>query len=257
MAFDGINFQGQSLKLRRPRDYQPLPGLSENPEVNVPGSFATARYAGAEKDRILMKNKQLPFLLREGWSCLLVCILFVAGVVSTVVQDSPHKIFIGGLPNYLNEDQVMTYPRGWRKVMTLSRLVCFSSLILLSSGLVFVSWSRVDAAMGKGCKDCFQAELFPWLCSATCRCFSTSSMFLQIATIVVGFWSMRISRSMKQDGLYEQWLVYRPSPTACLFAFLFSWSHAKVGQSGGGGWGYFQRLLCKQQFWWRYKRGLP
>ena len=29
-----------------------------------------------------------------------------SGVVSTVVQDSPHKIFLGGLPNYLNEDQV-------------------------------------------------------------------------------------------------------------------------------------------------------
>lgn len=27
-------------------------------------------------------------------------------MVSTVVQDSPNKIFIGGLPNYLNEDQV-------------------------------------------------------------------------------------------------------------------------------------------------------
>ena len=26
MAFDGINFKGQSLKLRRPRDYQPIPG---------------------------------------------------------------------------------------------------------------------------------------------------------------------------------------------------------------------------------------
>lgn len=64
MAFDGINFQGQSLKIRRPRDYQPLPGMSETPSVAVPG------------------------------------------VVSTVVQDSPHKIFIGGLPNYLNEDQV-------------------------------------------------------------------------------------------------------------------------------------------------------
>ncbi|XP_064606448.1 splicing factor U2AF 50 kDa subunit-like [Liolophura sinensis] len=64
MAFDGINFQGQSLKIRRPRDYQPLPGMAETPSVNVPG------------------------------------------VVSTVVQDSPHKIFIGGLPNYLNEDQV-------------------------------------------------------------------------------------------------------------------------------------------------------
>lgn len=39
---------------------------------------------------------------------ILIPILFsvIAGVVSTVVPDSPHKIFIGGLPNYLNEDQV-------------------------------------------------------------------------------------------------------------------------------------------------------
>ncbi|KAK3710658.1 hypothetical protein QZH41_011015 [Actinostola sp. cb2023] len=56
MAFDGIILQGQALKIRRPKDYQPIPGMS--------------------------------------------------GVVSTVVPDSPHKIFIGGLPNYLNEDQV-------------------------------------------------------------------------------------------------------------------------------------------------------
>lgn len=35
-----------------------------------------------------------------------------AGVVSTVVQDSPHKIFIGGLPNYLNEDQVSDHCMG-------------------------------------------------------------------------------------------------------------------------------------------------
>jgi len=64
MAFDGINFQGQSLKMKRPRDYQPLPGYSEDSSVHIPG------------------------------------------VISSVVQDSPHKIFIGGLPNYLNEDQV-------------------------------------------------------------------------------------------------------------------------------------------------------
>jgi len=64
MAFDGINFKGQSLKLRRPHDYQPMPGLSENPNFNVPG------------------------------------------VVSTVVPDSANKVFLGGLPNYLNEDQV-------------------------------------------------------------------------------------------------------------------------------------------------------
>ncbi|XP_054282102.1 splicing factor U2AF 50 kDa subunit-like isoform X1 [Macrosteles quadrilineatus] len=64
MAFDGINFKGQSLKIRRPHDYQPTPGISDTSAVSVP-----------------------------------------AGVISTVVPDSPHKIFIGGLPNYLNEDQ--------------------------------------------------------------------------------------------------------------------------------------------------------
>ncbi|XP_016407150.1 splicing factor U2AF 65 kDa subunit-like [Sinocyclocheilus rhinocerous] len=39
MAFDGIIFQGQSLKIRRPHDYQPLPGMSENPSVYVPGTL--------------------------------------------------------------------------------------------------------------------------------------------------------------------------------------------------------------------------
>uniref|UniRef100_A0A674F3D8 U2 small nuclear RNA auxiliary factor 2 n=1 Tax=Salmo trutta TaxID=8032 RepID=A0A674F3D8_SALTR len=65
MAFDGIIFQGQSLKIRRPHDYQPFPGMSESPSVYVPG------------------------------------------VVSTVVPDSAHKLFIGGLPNYLNDDQAI------------------------------------------------------------------------------------------------------------------------------------------------------
>ena len=27
-------------------------------------------------------------------------------LVSTIVPDTPHKLFIGGLPNYLNEEQV-------------------------------------------------------------------------------------------------------------------------------------------------------
>uniref|UniRef100_A0A1B0A3C7 Splicing factor U2AF subunit n=1 Tax=Glossina pallidipes TaxID=7398 RepID=A0A1B0A3C7_GLOPL len=68
MAFDGINFKGQSLKIRRPHDYQPMPGMTDTPTVK-PAVITT-------------------------------------GVISTVVPDSPHKIFIGGLPNYLNDDQV-------------------------------------------------------------------------------------------------------------------------------------------------------
>ena len=57
MAFDGINFKGQSLKLRRPHDYQPMPGHSENPTMSQPGH--------------------------------------IPGVVSTVVPDSPSKVFLG------------------------------------------------------------------------------------------------------------------------------------------------------------------
>ena len=32
----------------------------------------------------------------------------IPGVVSTVVPDTINKVFVGGLPNYLNEDQVKT-----------------------------------------------------------------------------------------------------------------------------------------------------
>merc|ERR1711973_551395 len=64
MAFDGIVLQGQALKIRRPRDYQPIPGIVEQEASHIPG------------------------------------------VVSTVVADTVNKVFIGGLPNYLNEDQV-------------------------------------------------------------------------------------------------------------------------------------------------------
>lgn len=72
MAFDGINFKGQSLKIRRPHDYQPMPGMTDG-SVNSGNSHQVGP---------------------------------VTGVISTVVPDSPHKIFIGGLPNYLNEEQV-------------------------------------------------------------------------------------------------------------------------------------------------------
>lgn len=64
LAFDGIQFMGQSLKIRRPSDYKPLPGQEEAPKIHL------------------------------------------SGIISTIVGDSPNKVFVGGLPNYLNDDQV-------------------------------------------------------------------------------------------------------------------------------------------------------
>ena len=39
MGFDGILFNGQTLKIRRPRDYQPIPGTEEQGDVIVPGLY--------------------------------------------------------------------------------------------------------------------------------------------------------------------------------------------------------------------------
>ncbi|TKY88008.1 hypothetical protein EX895_003104 [Sporisorium graminicola] len=64
MSFDGIVFQAQSLKIRRPKDYT-------GPDVRPPSN------------------------------------IHVPGVISTNVPDSPFKIFVGGLPTYLTDDQVI------------------------------------------------------------------------------------------------------------------------------------------------------
>eukprot|EP00123_Amoebidium_parasiticum_P013727 comp22118_c0_seq1/m.32329 comp22118_c0_seq1/g.32329 ORF comp22118_c0_seq1/g.32329 comp22118_c0_seq1/m.32329 type:complete len:565 (-) comp22118_c0_seq1:609-2303(-) len=66
LAFDGIMFMGQSVKIRRPKDYIPVPGQVMEPPRSI----------------------------------------LVPGIVSTMVPDSDHKLFIGGLPTYLTEDQV-------------------------------------------------------------------------------------------------------------------------------------------------------
>jgi len=38
--------------------------------------------------------------------CSIASLFRVTGIVSTIVQDTPHKVFVGCIPNYLNEDQV-------------------------------------------------------------------------------------------------------------------------------------------------------
>lgn len=52
MAFDGILFQNQALKIRRPKDYQAIPGMSATPTVHVPGE--STHYLVAGLDAILI-----------------------------------------------------------------------------------------------------------------------------------------------------------------------------------------------------------
>ncbi len=76
------------MKLRRPHDYQPLPG-----------------------------NSGLGAAVTMGV------------VVSTVVPDSPNKLFIGGLPNYLNEEQVKEL------IISFGQLRAFNLVKDVTSGL--------------------------------------------------------------------------------------------------------------------------
>lgn len=84
MALDGILCKGQALKIRRPHDYQPIPGSEPTP----------APIGGA-----------LSGLLASSTAATEPA-AHVPGVVSSVVADSPNKIYIGGLPTYLTDDQI-------------------------------------------------------------------------------------------------------------------------------------------------------
>ncbi|KAI8324359.1 hypothetical protein GQ54DRAFT_296208 [Martensiomyces pterosporus] len=74
MGLDGVAFQNQKLKIRRPKDYIPPPGQTSEPRPPV---------------------------------------LNIPGMLSNTVPDSPNKIYVGGLPTYLNEDQVMELLRAF------------------------------------------------------------------------------------------------------------------------------------------------
>lgn len=69
MNLDGISFRTQPLKVRRPNDYNP---------ATVP--------------------KELGPIPQLNLAAL--------GIVSTTVSDGPGKVFVGGLPYHLNEEQV-------------------------------------------------------------------------------------------------------------------------------------------------------
>ncbi|KAJ1766775.1 hypothetical protein IW140_001425 [Coemansia sp. RSA 1813] len=98
MGLDGVMFQNQKLKIRRPKDYIPPPGQDEP----KPPTFA------------------LP------------------GVLSNMVPDSPNKVYVGGLPTYLSEDQVIELLRafGELKAFNLVR----DSVMRVSRGFAFCEY---------------------------------------------------------------------------------------------------------------------
>ena len=102
MGFDGILFLGQGLKIRRPKDYVPLPGTEGEQQVCVPGVFPNALIFPLPYTPVSYQSTRL----NQSTNQKNQSINHLSGVISTVVKDTAHKIFIGGLPNYLTDDQV-------------------------------------------------------------------------------------------------------------------------------------------------------
>ncbi len=78
MLFDGIILEGNTLKLRRPKDYVPLPDTYLEEGILPP------------------RDRRGPTSVAE----------LVPGLCSTTVPDSPFKLFAGAIPSHLSEEQV-------------------------------------------------------------------------------------------------------------------------------------------------------
>ena len=79
MALDGIMFEGVSVRVRRPNDYNPVAAATlgpsgPNPNLNLQAIGLNSAAVGG-------------------------------GATTTNVADAHERVFVGGLPYYLTEDQ--------------------------------------------------------------------------------------------------------------------------------------------------------
>ena len=83
IQMDGVNYMNQALRIKRPRDY---PGMQDMPPA---GALAAAGIV------------PLPTMAMS-----MPIMAMTTGGVSNVVADTFNKIFLGGVPPYLTEEQV-------------------------------------------------------------------------------------------------------------------------------------------------------
>mmetsp|Transcript_17229 Transcript_17229/g.32611 ORF Transcript_17229/g.32611 Transcript_17229/m.32611 type:complete len:582 (+) Transcript_17229:124-1869(+) len=104
LALNGMNMLNRGrIVVKRPNDYNPAIAPVANPE----------------------------FMTKFDVSKL--------GIVSNIVPDSPHKIFIGGVPYHLNDDQVMELLSAFGKIRAF-HLVKSDSNAVTSKGYCFVEY---------------------------------------------------------------------------------------------------------------------
>ena len=126
----------------------------------------------------------------------------ITGVVSTVVADSPYKIFVGGIPNYLNEDQVntatvmrclLTQTQGYFTLVSCLKLSlglwkCPGQILLVFRKHSVVTPASLFAESGKKCSIITEPGLFVLWCRAF-GCTVIAMLFI-IGRIVIQVYNL-------------------------------------------------------------------
>eukprot|EP00923_Selenidium_pygospionis_P024880 GHVN01043686.1.p1 GENE.GHVN01043686.1~~GHVN01043686.1.p1 ORF type:complete len:441 (-),score=84.96 GHVN01043686.1:131-1453(-) len=125
LGLDGINFGGVALKLRRPQDFNPSVADSQlNMELQQKGGMSAVMGA---------KQVSTPAVPAGD------LVAGALGIVSTTVEDSPNKVFIGGLPHHLNENEVKQILSSFGTLKSF-HLVKQESDTEKSKGFAFCEW---------------------------------------------------------------------------------------------------------------------
>jgi len=102
LALDGVSCRGNPLKIKRPHDYKPeLAPAPQGPPVSLD--------------------------------------LAALGIVGSSVPDGPHKVFIGGLPYHLTEDNVKELLQSFGKLKAMHLVKDAGSAT--SKGYCFAEWA--------------------------------------------------------------------------------------------------------------------
>ncbi|KAG0143531.1 hypothetical protein CROQUDRAFT_661160 [Cronartium quercuum f. sp. fusiforme G11] len=140
----------------RPGDDGPAPTISENPvvavQVNHEKNYAFVEFRNAEEathgmsfDGIIFQNQALKIRRPKDYTGTEHAgISHIPGVVSTNVPDSPNKIFIGGLPSYLTDDQVMELLKSFGELKSFNLVKDTSSGGQISKGFAFCEYVDPD-----------------------------------------------------------------------------------------------------------------
>eukprot|EP00298_Acanthocystis_sp_HF-20_P012954 c20136_g1_i4.p1 GENE.c20136_g1_i4~~c20136_g1_i4.p1 ORF type:complete len:408 (+),score=223.76 c20136_g1_i4:72-1295(+) len=126
MNFDGYTFQGQTLRIKRPKDY--AEGFAAGPLTpgSVPGAGGIIGVPGVP----------------PGVGLSAAAVAAVGARLLPQIPESPNKVFVGGIPSYFNEEQVreLLSTVGTLKHLTLVR----DQITGLSKGFAFCEWIDDD-----------------------------------------------------------------------------------------------------------------